>query len=161
EAGGEVGIGIGCLVGAERLIFPFAIALCLGIFGAPAGALLHHRVAHDVIGLDETPIGVLHGIALRVELRRVLRNRDDGALRQRIALLGGIDRRLAGDVFAYLLVLGAVERHVDHALCIVRRKRDLVAAGLRRDRQCGDACTKNRNDTGTFREACTFHVVLP
>src|SRR5206468_5057193 len=143
EAGREIGVGIGCLVGAERLIYPFAVALRLRIFGAPAGALLHHRVADDVAGLDEASVGVLHGISLRIELRRVLRNGDDRALRQRIALPGGIDRRLPGAVFAYLLVLSAVERHVDHALGVLRRKRDLVAAGLRRDRQRGDACTKN------------------
>src|SRR5215470_15098202 len=161
EAGREIGIGIGSLVGAERLIYPFAIALRFGIFGAPAGALLHHGVADDIAGLDEAAAGVLHRIAPRIELRGILRDGDHGALRQRIALLGGIDRRLAGEIFAHLFVLSAVKGHVDHAFGIVRRERDLVAAGLRGDRQCADARAENRKDARTLRDACTPHVFLP
>src|SRR5262249_28286215 len=52
EAGREIGIRIGSLVGAEGLILPLAIALRLGIFGAPARAPFHHGVAHAVAWLD-------------------------------------------------------------------------------------------------------------
>src|SRR5262249_25278768 len=124
EAGREIGIRIGGLVGAGGLILPLTLSLRLGIFGAPARAPFPHGVAHDVAGLDETTAGVLHRIAFRIELRRVLRNGDDRALRQRIAFLGGIDRRLAGNILAHLLVLRTVEGHVDDAFGIVRRERD-------------------------------------
>src|SRR5438132_6428311 len=53
EAAGQVGVGVGGLVGAEGLVFPLAVALRLGVFGAPAGALLHHGVAEDVCRLVE------------------------------------------------------------------------------------------------------------
>src|SRR4051812_39309170 len=47
EAGGEIGPGVGGLVGLEGLVFPLAVALAVGIFGAPARALLHDRVGQD------------------------------------------------------------------------------------------------------------------
>jgi hypothetical protein len=65
--------------------------------------------------LAETAVGVLRGIALRVELSCVLDYSDHRALRHPLALLSGVDRRLVGVIFADLLILRAVEGHVGHA----------------------------------------------
>src|ERR1700730_18417768 len=129
EAGAELRGGIGRLVRLEYLVFPFAVAIVVGILAAPAGALLHHAVAGDGIGLDEVAIGVLLGIALRVELGGVVHHGDHGAARQRLALLRRLERRGAGVELAERLAGDVVERHVAHAFGIALRKRDLVAAG--------------------------------
>src|SRR5262249_47297803 len=68
-------------------------------------------------------------IALGVELGGVLQHGDHGAVRQRRALLGGVERRRAGVELAELLVVGAVDRGEEHARGVAVRKGDLVAAG--------------------------------
>src|SRR3981189_462157 len=87
EAGGEVGRGIGALVRLEGLILPVAVADIVGVFGAPARALFHDRIAEEV-ALDEAAVGVFFPIALGIELGGVLQHGDHGAVRQRLALLG-------------------------------------------------------------------------
>src|SRR5262249_44880995 len=127
EAGLEVGLVVDGLVRGEDLVLPLAVAHVVRIFGAPAGALLHHRVGDELV-FDEPAIGVLLGIAVGAELGRVLQHGDRGALRQRLPLLGGLDRGRRREVLAVLLVVGAVERPVHHALVVARRERNLVAA---------------------------------
>src|SRR5262249_32058886 len=59
EAGCEIGVGVWGLVGAEGLIFPVAVADVLRIFRAPAGTLLHDRIAQNVGGLGKATVGIL------------------------------------------------------------------------------------------------------
>src|SRR5262245_26730482 len=125
----QIGVGVGRLVRPEGLILPLAVANIVGILGAPAGALLHYVVSDDV-GLDEAAVRILHRIALRIELRSILHVYDHRSVRQRLAALGGLDRRLAGIELAVLLVVGAVERGKEHALRVVLREGDLFAGGL-------------------------------
>src|SRR5262249_24270925 len=131
EAGAEIGAGIYALVGLEGLVLPLAVAHVVGVLGAPARALFHHRVA-DEVALDEAAVGVLFRIALGVELGGVLQHGDHGAGRQRLAFLGGVERRRAGVELAELLVVGAIDRGEKHAPGVVLRKGDLVAAGAHR-----------------------------
>src|SRR5262249_36886244 len=128
EAGGEIGAGIGCLVGLEGLIFPFAVAHIVRVLGAPARTLLHHGIA-DEIGLDEAAVRVLLWIALRVQLGGVLHERDNGAARQWLPSLGGVDRRRADIELAVLLVVRPIDGRKQHALGIILGKSHLVAAG--------------------------------
>src|SRR5262245_34628760 len=72
EAGAEIGAGIHALVGLEGLVLPLAVAHVVGVLGAPARALFHHRVA-DEVALDEAAVGVLFRVALGVELGGGLR----------------------------------------------------------------------------------------
>src|SRR5690242_14609123 len=51
----------------EDAVFPITVALVGRVVGAPALLLAHHGVLPQV-GLDETAVRVLLGIALRVEL---------------------------------------------------------------------------------------------
>src|SRR5262249_8079490 len=81
----------------------------VGVFGAPARALFHHRVA-DEVAFDEAAVGVLLRIALGVELGGVLQHGDHGAARQRLALLGGVGGRPAGVELRELLGVCAVHR---------------------------------------------------
>src|ERR1700720_3469206 len=67
EAGAEIGPGVHALVGLEGLVLPLAVAHAVGVFGAPARALFHHRVA-DEVAFGEAAVGVLLRIALSVEL---------------------------------------------------------------------------------------------
>jgi hypothetical protein len=78
--------------------------------------------------LMKRPVRVLLGIAVGTELRLVLHQRDHRAIRHRLALLGSVDRGLAGIKLAVLLVVGAIDRRVEHALVEPFGKRDLVAA---------------------------------
>jgi len=54
---------------------------------------------------------------------------DHGAARQRLTLLGGVERRRAGVELAELLVVGAIDRREQDARFVVLRKGDFVAAG--------------------------------
>src|SRR5215813_10075476 len=63
EAGAEIGAGVHALVRLEGLVLPLAVAYVVGVLGAPARALFHHRVA-DEVALDEPAVGVLFRIAL-------------------------------------------------------------------------------------------------
>src|SRR5499427_4377343 len=130
EASAEIGAGVHGLVGLEGLVLPLAVAHVVGVLGAPARALFHHRVA-DEVAFDEAAVGVLFRVALGVELGDVLQHGDHGAARQRLALLGGVERRRAGVELAELLVVGAIDRGEEHARGVVLRKGDLVAAGAR------------------------------
>src|SRR5262252_7787699 len=95
EARTEIGAGVHGLVALEGLVLPIAVAHVVGVLGAPARALFHHRVA-DEVAFDEAAVGVLFRVALGVELGGVLQHGDHGAARQRLALLGGVERRRAG-----------------------------------------------------------------
>src|SRR5215510_1179234 len=133
EASQQIGLGVGHLVGAEGLIFPLAVTLAVRIFGTPAGPLLHHGVA-DNVGLDEAAVGILLRVALGVELGGELHEREHGAVRQRLPLLGGIDRGATGVELAILFDVGPIEIRIQNALAIGFRKGDLVAAGADRAR---------------------------
>src|SRR5262245_58229360 len=133
EASPEIGLAVGCLVGTEGLIFPLAVTLAVRIFGTPAGPLLHHGVADDV-GLDEAAVGILLRVALGVELGGVLHEREHGAVRQRLPLLGGIDRGATGVELAILFDVGPIEIRIQNALGIGFRKSHLVATGANRTR---------------------------
>ena len=128
EAGAEIGAGVHGLVRLEDLVLPLAVAHVVGVLGAPARAFFHHRVA-DEVALDEAAVGVLFRVALGVELGGVLQHGDHGAVRQRLALLGGVERRGAGVELAELLVVGAIDGGEEHAGGVALRKGDLVAAG--------------------------------
>ena len=158
EAGGELGVRVRLLGRREGLIFPLAVADVVRILGAPALALLHHRVG-DEVALDEAAVGVLLGIAVGAELGAVLHQGDHRAVRHRLALLGGIDRRLAGVELAVLLVVGAIDRRVEHALVVAFGKRDLVAARAHVARENHHAETDQRG-----RDRCnskTFEHLSP
>ena len=151
EAGRELGVRVGRLGRREGLIFPFAVADVVGILGAPALALLHHRVAENV-GLDEAAVRVLLGVSVRAELGAILHQRDDGAVGHRLTLLGGVDRGLAGVEFAVLLVVRAIDGRVEHALVEPFRKLDQIAArpNLRGDCENPDA-DQRRHDRQNSR----------
>src|SRR5215470_7836576 len=72
EAAVQICVRVGRLVGAEGLVLPFAIALRLGVFAAPPGLLLHHRITLDRVRLHEAAVRVLRRIALGIELGGVL-----------------------------------------------------------------------------------------
>src|SRR6516225_6507707 len=67
EAGAEIGAGVHGLVRLEDLVLPLAVAHVVGVLGAPARALFHHRVA-DEVALDEAAVGVLFRVALASSL---------------------------------------------------------------------------------------------
>src|SRR5262249_2146014 len=123
-----VGACVHGLVRLEGLVLPLAVAHVLGVLAAPARALLHHRVP-DQVAFDEAAIGILLRIALGIELGSVLPHGDHGPVRQRLALLGGLERRRARVELAELLVVGAIDRGEQQARLVVLRKGDLVTAG--------------------------------
>jgi hypothetical protein len=82
---------------------------------------------------------------------------DHGAARQRLALLGGLERRGAGVELAELLVVGAVDRGEQHVRLVVLWKGDLVAAGAHGsgdDERC-------RGGEGNGNVAADCHGVSP
>src|SRR5262249_14424433 len=114
EASTEIGAGVHGLVALEGLVLPLTVADVVGVLGAAAGALFHLRVA-DEVAFDEAAVGVLFRVALGVELGGVLQHGDHGAARQRLALLGGVERRRAGVELAELLVVAAIDPAQDPA----------------------------------------------
>ena len=109
--------------------------------------------------LMKRPLAVLLRIALGVELGGVLQHGNHGAARQRLALLGGVERRRAGIELAELLVIGAIDRGEEHARGVVLREGDLVAAGTHGndDGQRRDRAGDGRNGD----EGADCHGVSP
>jgi len=82
-----------------------------------------------------------------------------GAARQRLTLLGGVERRRAGVELAELLVVGAINRGEQDARLVALRKGDLVSAGAHRG---GDGERRERGRGGRDDEiAADRHGVSP
>ena len=92
----------------------------------PQRRLLWARKAED-LGVDspEELNRVVGATGLRVELGLPLHHRDHRSARQRLALLGGIERGLGGIELTELLVVGAVHGREQHAFVESFRKHDV------------------------------------
>jgi len=154
EAGLVVGValGIGQALGGEHGVLPFAVARPAGgIVGAPAGALLHHRVAGDLV-FDEAAIGSLERDPLFVLVNAPLHQRNHRAAGDRLAFAHRVDDRGLGVELAVLLAVRAVERLVELALQVVGGKLDFLGP---RDRRRGDQ--QHRYKQGLHLSLPWFH----
>ena len=123
EAGLQLGAGVDRLVGAERLVLPLAVADRSPDIRRPSRCASPSRCRPSSLSLMKRPLASFSGLPLRVELGGELHQRDHSAARHRLALLGGVDRFGRRDIeLAVLLVVGAVDGRVEHALRIVLRE---------------------------------------
>ena len=128
EARLVVGLVVELAVRSEGRVLPLAVADVVSVLGAPAGAFLHHRVG-DQVALHEASLGVLERSALGVHLGLVLDQGQDGAARERLALLGRLDGGGARIELAVLLDVVPVGDGVEDPILVLGREGDLLRTG--------------------------------